>query len=267
MIKLNKKVLLQVGNIIFVILTVIINGLSAALPLNGLSPGEISDLIPNLFVPSGITFSIWSVIYVLLFIFAFYQAKDLFKKEKEDLSFLDQISYFFFVASIANILWIFFWHYFAFTATYLSLMAMLLLLVSLLVIYLRLGIGRAVVPKKVKYFVHVPMSVYLGWITVATIANVTAVLVQAGWDGFGISEATWTVLVIIVAGIITAAMLLIRKDIAYSLVVVWALLGIIIKRADPLVLPHMDIVITALVTTILIAVLIVFVAIRARKTH
>jgi hypothetical protein len=261
---LEKKTLFQIGNLIAVVLTVIVNALSAALPINGITPGEISDAIPNLFVPAGITFSIWSVIYVLLFLFAFYQAKDLFKKEKEELPFLDQIGIFFIVASIANISWIFFWHYLAFTATYLSLIAMLILLVSLLLIYLRLDIGHADVPKREKYFVYTTFSVYLGWITVATIANVTAVLVQAGWDGSGLSEALWTDLVIIVGTLITVLMLLKRKDIAYSLVVVWAYAGILIKRLAAAIV-FTDIIITTAICTAIIVVFIVLTVIRTWK--
>ncbi len=266
MVNLEKKTLLQIGNIIAVILTVIINALSAALPLNGMNPGEISDAIPNLFVPAGITFSIWSVIYVLLFMFAFYQGKDLFKGGNEDLPFLNQISFFFILASIANISWIFFWHYFAFSATFLSLIAMIILLISLILIYLRLEIGKTDVDRKIKIFIHLPFSVYLGWITVATIANVTAVFVTAGWDGFGISEPIWTILVLIVATIITALVIFTRKDIGYSLVIIWAFLGIIIKRLDPLVPPQMDIVITTSICTAVIVALLVITIIRKKSS-
>jgi hypothetical protein len=97
-------------------------------------------------------------------------------------------------------------------------------------IYLRLNIGIQKVTMKEKLFVHIPISVYIGWITVATIANVTAVLVTVGWDGFGLSEQIWTMLVIIVATIITILMLVKRRDYAYSAVIIWALIGIYIKR-------------------------------------
>jgi hypothetical protein len=258
MVNLDKRTLLQLGNIIAVVLTVIINTLAVVIPLGGLGTGEISDLIPNLFVPSGITFSIWSVIYVLLFLFAFYQAKDLFKKDKEDLPFLDQISYLFIIASAANILWIFLWQYLGLTATYLSLIAMLPLLFTLILIYLRLDIGRAEVTRNVKLMIHLPISVYLGWITVATIANVTSVLVTAGWDRFGLSESLWTILVLVVATVITLLVILKRKDIGYSLVIIWALSGIIIKRLDPLQIPHIEIVITAAIAIGIIVVAILW---------
>ena len=223
---------LQVGNIISVIITIIVNGLANLLPIGGKNTGELSDNIPNLFVPSGITFAIWGVIYVLIISFALYLAKDLFKKEKTTEIFLEKISYFFILASLANIIWIFLWHY---EQIIFSLFAMILLFISLLFIYLRLNIGIEKVSMKEKLFIHVPISVYLGWITVATIANVTAVLVTIGWSGFGISEQIWTMLVIIVAAIITILIIVKRKDYAYCAVIIWALLGIYIKRSvdDP----------------------------------
>jgi len=225
--------LLQVGNIIAVIITIIVNGLANFLPIGGKNTAELSDNIPNLFVPAGITFSIWGVIYILIILFVIYLAKDFFKKEKTTSKFLEKIGYFFIVASLANILWIFLWHY---EQVLLSLLAMLILFISLLFIYLRLNIGIDKISFRDKLFVHVPISVYIGWISVATIANVTAVLVTIGWDGLGVGEEIWAILVIIVAAIITILMLIKRKDYAYSAVIIWALIGIYLKRSvvDPI---------------------------------
>jgi len=253
--------LLQVGNIIAVILTIIVNSLANTLPIGGKNTGELSDNIPNLFVPTGLTFSIWGIIYILIIIFAIYLAKDLFKKEKITKPFLEKISYFFILASLANILWIFIWHY---EQILLSLLAMLLLFFSLLIIYLRLNIGIAKVLMKEKLFIHIPISVYIGWITVATIANVTAVLVTIGWDGFGISEQIWTMLVIIIATIITILIIITRKDYAYSAVIIWALFGIYLKRIadDPIYGLQTQIAYTAaisIVVILIIAVISVFI--------
>lgn len=256
----SKKVTLQIGNLIGVIVTVIVNVLATIGLINGITTAAVSDSYPNLFVPAGLTFSIWSIIYILLFVFAIYQAKDLFKKEKEDFPFLDQINYLFIIASAANIMWIFVWQYEIIIA---SVVMMLVLLVSLIAIYLRLNIGRADVSRKVKICIHLPFSVYLGWITVATIANITAFLVSVSWDAFGISSEVWTILVIIVAGIITGAMLLLRKDIAYSLVIIWALLGIALKRIND----YMNIVLAASIAAIVIAVVILLVIIKNRKKN
>jgi len=116
--------LLQAGNLIAVILTIIVNGLANILPIGGKYTGELSDNIPNLFVPAGITFAIWGVIYVLIIVFAVYLAKDLLKKEKTTKHLIEKISFFFIIASLSNIIWIFLWHY---EQVLLSLLAMLLL--------------------------------------------------------------------------------------------------------------------------------------------
>ena len=245
--------LLQIGNIIAVILTIIVNGLANLLPIGGKNTAELSDNIPNLFVPAGITFTIWGIIYFLIILFAIYLAKDLFKKEKTTTPFLEKISYFFILASIANIIWIFLWHY---EQVLLSLLAMLVLFGSLLVMYLRLNIGKEEVSLKEKLFIHVPISVYIGWITVATIANVTAVFVTIGWNGFGVSEEIWTMLVMIVAAIITILMLIKRKDYAYNTVIIWALFGIYLKRMtnDPIYGLQTQIAYTAVIAIVIILI-------------
>jgi hypothetical protein len=244
------------GNIIAVIVTIMVNGLANILPIGGKYTGELSDNIPNLFVPAGITFTIWGIIYVLIILFAIYLAKDLFKKEKTTKTFLEKISYFFILASIANIIWIFLWHY---EQILLSLLAMILLLISLLVIYLRLNIGIEKVSLKEKLLIHVPISVYIGWITVATIANVTAVLVTVDWDGFGISEQIWTILVIIIATIITILIITTRKDYVYSAVIIWALIGIYLKRIadDPIYGVQNQIAFTAAIAIVVIIIIAV----------
>jgi hypothetical protein len=224
------KLGLQISNGFFAIATIVVNALANILPINNRFTAEISDSFPNLFVPSGFTFSIWGIIYFLLILFAVYQGRDILKKEKIEMPFLKRISFLFIVGSLANIGWIFAWHY---EQIFLSLIFMLILFVSLLLIYLRLDIGKVEVNFTEKIFVHVPFSVYLGWITVATIANVTALLVQVGWDGFGISEMIWTILVLIVGTIIASIIIISRKDIAYGLVIVWAFFGIMIKRINP----------------------------------
>jgi len=246
--------LVQIGNIIAVILTIIVNSLANVLPIGGKNTAELSDNIPNLFVPAGITFAIWGVIYVLIILFAIYLGRDFFKKEKSTTPFLEKISYLFILSCIVNIVWIFLWHY---EQVILSLLAMVVLFLSLLFMYLRLNIGKEKVSLKEKLFIHVPISVYIGWITVATIANVTAVLVTLGWDGFGVSEEIWAILVIIVAAIITILMLINRKDYAYSAVIVWALIGIYLKRSvfEPIYDLQIQIAYTALFGIILILIL------------
>jgi len=109
---------------------------------------------------------------------------------------------------------------------------MFALLATLIGVYLRLDIGRAAVSLKEMVLVHMPFSVYLGWISIATIANVSVALTAVGWDGGGIEPVTWAVVIICVALLLSLAMLVTRKDIAYSFVVVWALVGILEKQSE-----------------------------------
>ena len=246
---------LQILNIFAAIFALTLNGLANALPINGRNTGEISDSIPNLFVPSGLTFAIWGVIYLLIILFAIYQGRDIFKTEKEDMPFLKRIGPWFIIGQLANGVWILFWHY---GQMAISVAIMLLLLVSLLISYQRMNIGRDKVPFAEKIGVHTMVSVYLGWISVATIANITALLVTNGWNGWGLSEATWTVVVIIVAIILGVLMLVLRKDIAYTAVIIWSLYGIALKRSDPQFLPQPIIVAVSWVGIALLAILSIY---------
>ena len=205
---------LRILNVAGFIGTVIVNILASALPLNGKTTGELSDAYPNLFTPAGYVFAIWGVIYLLLAAFSYYQYSA--RSAGED--FLEKIGYLFTLSCLANIVWIFLWHY-----EYIEL-------ASLIGIYLKLDVGRAEVSRDVKRYVHLPFSVYLGWISVAPIANVSALLVKIGWGGFGISEETWTVVMILVALLLTLIMIFQRGDTGYSLVIVWALSGILAKQ-------------------------------------
>lgn len=225
----SKRIVLAFFNLIAFLATVAVNGMANALPINGVTTGELSDSYPNLFVPSGFTFSIWGVIYILLGMFAVYQLIMALRKIEQQESFIDRIGPFFIITSAANIGWIFAWHY---RLAFVSLLVMLVLFASLLTLYLKLDIRQRGISGQNKIFVAVPFSVYLGWITVATIANVTAVLVDVGWNGFGISETVWTIAVLIVGAAIGLAVLFTRQDIYYALVIEWAYFGILMKRLN-----------------------------------
>jgi hypothetical protein len=253
-----KKEILQILNLIGFIATVFVNFLAVVLPIGLGTTQELSDAIPNLFVPAGITFSIWSIIYIFLGLFSIYQIRDIFKKDKIEMKYLDDISYFFIIGSLANVIWIIVWHY---KLVPLSLVLMIILLISLLLVYTRLNIGKSEVSKMEKIAIHIPFSIYLGWISVATIANVTAVLVVLGVSSFGLLAEILTIVVIIVAVLITFAMLLLRKDYAYSFVIVWALLGILIKQINS----NLTIAITALISGISILIGIVYLIIREKR--
>ena len=243
----RSQIILSIINLAGFLGTVVVNGLATSLPINNKTTGELSDQYPNLFVPAGITFSIWGPIYILLAIFTIYSVIIAIKKDAKG-SFINKIGILFFLSCIANMGWIFAWHY---EIVPLSLVIMLLLLGLLLAIYVRLGVGKKGPAKKEQYLVHLPFSVYLGWITIATIANVTALLVDVIWNRFGISEQFWAVAVIIVGIAIALSVLLRRQDIYYCLVVDWALLGIMIKRlASPI--PAQSVIIITIIGLVLI---------------
>jgi benzodiazapine receptor len=222
----NRPVFFQAINIVAFIVTITVNVLAGSTRLlNGVTSGEVSDMYPTLITPAGFTFSIWGIIYVFLLVFAVYQALP----KNRDQPFLGQIGLLFALSGLWNISWLFLWHYEM--VTY-SLVLMFALLTTLIGVYLRLGVGRAAVSLKEMVLVHFPFSVYLGWISIATIANVSVALVAAGWDGWGIEPVTWAVIIICVALLLSLAMLATRKDIAYSFVVVWALVGILEKQSE-----------------------------------
>ena len=243
--------------------TVIVNALANILPISDITTGELSDLYPNLFVPAGLTFAIWGLIYVLLAIFVIYPLMPSVRRDTQKVDFVRRIGPLFFISCLANIGWIFAWHY---RILPLSLVLMLILLGSLLSIYLRLNIGKSQATKAERYLVHLPFSVYLGWITIATIANVTALLVNTGWTGWGLSEQFWALAVIVVGIAIALSILFTRRDISYCLVVDWALLGILLKRLSDTTVPDQSVEVISIAGMVIITAAVIAQLIR-RKVY
>ena len=231
-------------NIILFAAMVVMNYLANALPLNGKTTGAISDAYPNLFVPSGITFSIWGVIYILLMVFCVVQ----FTTPHQ--AAMTSIGWLFGLSCIFNALWIVAWHY---DRLPMSLILMACLLISL--IWINIFIRD--LPSGL---IKAAFGIYLGWICIATIANVTALLVNYNWNGFGIPEATWAVLMIAI-GTIIVAFAIWRLDNPYiGLSVLWAFIGIMIKRQSDV----RSIFISAAVAMVLVAVVLVLAFLRKR---
>jgi hypothetical protein len=213
-------------NLAALTLALVMNGLANALPLNAQTTGEISDRFPVYFVPAGYVFAIWGLIYLGLLAFGIYQA--LPAQSPKGNPHLQRIGFWFALGCVANAVWILLWHYEFFVLT---VPVMLVLLISLIVIYLRLGIGRSRVSSAERWLVHVPFSIYLGWITVATVANVTDALSYLGWSGWGIGAQAWAVIMLFVAAGVALLVNWTRADVAYVLVIVWAFAGIGVKQA------------------------------------
>ncbi len=207
---------------------VAVNFLANSLPINNRSTGAISDAYPNIFAPAGLAFSIWGLIYLLLAGYVLYQFISFGKKgrqKKEGL--LQKVNVLFIATSLANLSWIFAWHY---DLIGLSVLMMAVLLVLLIKIADILRLEQLTVREKL--FISTPFSVYFGWITVAAIANITVFLVSVGWNGFGIADAAWTSMILLVGAVIGVLRLRKDKNIAYGLVLIWAYLGILLKHVS-----------------------------------
>lgn len=210
------------------ILMVVVNFLANTLPLNGRTTGAVSDSYPNLFAPAGITFSIWGVIYVLLGAYAVYQLLPAPKDgQPRPPSFVRVVARYFIISSLANTAWIFAWHH---NAIFLSFVLISVILFCL--VRIKLAMQGSVLSTREKLFLSLPFSVYFGWITVATIANVTALLVSIGWLGQVSSQVIWTVAALILGTAAGSLALMKFKDRTYGLVLVWAYAGIILKHVS-----------------------------------
>ena len=220
--KINSK---QIITILVTLFTITVNGLANAIPLNGQETGEISDRFDIYFVPAGYVFSIWGLIYIGLIAFTIYQALP----SQKDNPLLNKIYPAYWIGNLANAVWVFLRHY---EFLPLTLVAMITLLACLLYIYTQISKPSTELDRKQKWFVKLPISIYLGWISVATIANVSQVLFYLGWGGWGISPEIWAVIMLGTATILGLLMLWREHDIAYALVLVWAFVGITSSQAD-----------------------------------
>jgi benzodiazapine receptor len=224
-----RDIVRQTAVVLSTIAVIVVNGLANALPLNGQGTGEISDRFQVYFVPAGYVFAIWGLIYLGLIAYSLYQALP----GQRGNARLQRTGWLYVLSCAANIAWLFLWHYEVFALT---IVAMVGLLLALIAIYLILGVERAQVSRAETWLVRVPFSIYLGWITVATIANATSLLDFLKWGGWGIAPEWWAVVMLVAATAIASLVSLTRRDVAYVLVIVWALVGIAVKQsATPLV--------------------------------
>jgi len=220
-----KDTLRQITNLVTVIIALTVNILASALPLNGQNTGEISDRFQVYFVPAGYVFAIWFFIFVGWIVFAIYQ----FLPSQKENPRLRKLGYLFALSNIVNAAWLFMWHYNFFGVSVLVMLALLGLLIAS---YLRLNVNGVSVARAERWSVDIPFSIYLGWITVATVANITSWLYSINWSGFGISAPVWAIIMIVVASVVGLLMMLFRRDAAFIFVLVWSFVGIAVKQAD-----------------------------------
>lgn len=209
-------------NVLTFLLMLGLNFLATNLPLNNLTTGQISDMFDIYFVPEGYVFAIWGLIYLGLLGFVIYQALPKVRDNQR----LAKIDFWFSLSNIANALWLVSFHYLRFG---LAMVLMLVLLISLIMIFLKLDVGKAKFKGADLWLVDIPFGIYLGWITVATIANATQLLYVIGWEGFGVAPEIWLVIMLAAAVVISGLMSFSRRNIPHALVLIWAFIGIAVK--------------------------------------
>lgn len=205
-------------NLIATLLVVAVNALANILPLNGQTTGEISNRLDVLFTPAGYVFGFWGLIYVLLFIWTIRQ----FPASRRNLPVYQKSTPLYVLSSILNIAWILLWHYEFFLLTVFVMIGLLLTLIKLY---------QLIKNEEHSFWDLLPFSVYLGWISVATIANISYYLKYIDWNGFGLSDVAWTLIMLVIATLLAVYFQYKNKDRIYPLVVIWAFIGIGVKNA------------------------------------
>lgn len=221
------RVVLAIATLVAVFSTLAVNALSNFFPPKGMNIGEIANTILGgvLITPANYAFAIWGVIYLALIAYSIYQ----FRPATQGSETLRQIDALLIVACAAQMIWVFL---FTLRLFWLSVGAMVGILLALIGAYLQLSESRGHSSRNWRWFVQVPFSIYLGWISVATIVNVASALYSSGWNGWGLSDPVWTVVMLVIGAVVAAGIALRRADIAYVLVFVWAYSAIAIRQAD-----------------------------------
>lgn len=210
--------LILISSVLF-IGVIIMNTLANTLPLGGETTGGVSDRYPNLFQPSGMTFSIWGIIYLLLGIFVVIQLISLGQPLSSRQDAMGYVLLFFGLSSIFNVLWLLAWHH---HQILLSTIVMILLLVSLLF--------ATHYAQSFDLFTRAAFSIYTGWITVATIANITILLVSYGVPSFSTLAILFSVIILIVGALIGGWYAYLTHNYFYLGVFIWAYLGILMRH-------------------------------------
>lgn len=223
--RFNAEIIRRWVNLLAILTAFLMNVYANIAPPNGVTIGQIANTTFRdvLFIPANYAFSIWGLIYLGLIGFGVYQVLP----AQQNNSLLFRGGYLIAIASVAQIAWVFLFQYGFFT---LSVPAMLVILGCLIGLYNELKIGKVRVGNKDKLWVHNPISIYLGWISVATIVNVASALYAAGWNGWGIAPQVWTIIMLVVAAVLGGFVTFQRKDIVFNLVFVWAFVGIVVRQ-------------------------------------
>ena len=217
--------MLPIVTLVAILGTLIVNSLSNFFPPQGLNVGEIANTILQgvQITPANYAFAIWGIIYLGLIAYGVYQLRPAQRQNP----MIRRVNLLLIVACLAQIAWI---YLFTLRLFAVSVLAMLIILLSLIGAYLQLEIGKTSASRDRRWMAQIPFSIYLSWISVATIVNIASALYAAGWNGWGIGDTSWTVIMLIVGAVLGAIVAFKRADIAFTLVFVWAYVAIAVRQ-------------------------------------
>ena len=205
-----------------------VNTIASVSKINGYNTGEISDFYPNYFVPAGFTFSIWSVIYIMIIGFVICSIAATGKKMPEPVKeVIKKACPYFQITCVLNIGWIMTWQYLYLAS---SLLIMIAFLITLIILYTQIRKLKNTLTPFYRFWVYHTFLVYLAWICVATIANFTALFIGIGWQGSPLPEEIWSIIMIVIALVLSIFFVGRRKEPAYGFVLSWAFFGIYAKQ-------------------------------------
>lgn len=204
-------------NGLFLAVTLVVNALGALGLINGLTQKQISDMYVTLITPSPATFSIWSVIYSLLLISVIVMA--IKKDDYYHRSAVDRISVLFWISCILNMAWIVAFSYVQIELSVLFILGFVITLSLLCQRLVQIQEGK-------RWLLPLSFGLYTGWLFIATVVNTAAALVKLNWNGFGIADDIWAIIILITAIILVVVVLSKIRNAAFPLPVAWAYFGI-----------------------------------------
>lgn len=201
--------------------TIFVNYYANTHPFNGQTMGQVSAKFSTLLTPAGYAFSIWGLIFLSLVVYAGWQLLPAQRR----LSLPDAVARPLTLACVATGAWVVL---FAYELIVPSVGVMLLILFCLIMTYGRAK--RRIFADEAPMLAGVPFSLFLGWISVASVLNVIIGLRHLGWqtaEGVSVALALGLVVVLVGLGLIISRVF---RDMVFPLVLAWALVAIWVVR-------------------------------------
>lgn len=204
--------------LIIVLINSFFNTIYNVLGIPGDSVKTVSDRYMTLFTPAGYAFAIWGIIYLAFIIYAVYQLLP----AQRYVRFFDSMVWPLMLANILCMLWQVVFRNYLIGGSVVVILATLLTAV-----YMRVMVQNETHGKNT--WLAVPFSLFLGWICVATIANIASWLVATGWNGGDTGPVLWTVIMLCAALLTGIIISLAYRDFIVPIVVAWALAAIYVE--------------------------------------